>query len=240
VDTVTNGYALSFRERAGANVYPFTGKNLHWDLAGTSFAVDAQYAVSSHFALVFGGSYTAHGSSGFWGGTLGLALVSEGPAAALRVDAGVQLRSPSYVVQSAVVTRTTSVFGSTTESVGLYRDRGRTTFGDLYGGITVNTRNPEWPVHLFVNAALTRQHILSFSPSESTVEFPFRMAVEVRDAEAEYAVTLLCVTPGLAVPLGPRQQLLLGARYQLSFADEETEESLLTRWSPFVQVQFTL
>jgi hypothetical protein len=48
------------------------------------------------------------------------------------------------------------------------------------------------------------------------------------------------VTPGLAVALGPGQHLLLGARYQVSIAEEENEESLLSRWSPFLQVQFTL
>lgn len=238
LDTVRNGYELSFRETPGANAYPFIGKNLRWDLAGTTVAVDAQYTVSNHFALVFGGSYSTKGSEGYWGGTVGGALFTEGERAAFRLDGGVQFRTLSYTALTAVVIRTTPLFGSPAEEVGLYRDRGRTTFTDFYGSLTINTRNPDWPVHVFLQCALSRQQVLNHTPSQSAIVFPFLLVVDTHEGRAEYVRTILTATPGLSVALGDGLRLLAGGRYMTSVAGETGEDVLLSRWSPFLQMQF--
>ena len=215
VDTLHNaGGTISFVP--GNNPNQFSGSNLLWNTATVTGGIALDYSVSKSFALTGGLTYASGDGLDSWGGFAGIGLMSEGRLFGMRVDGALQWIPAYYDVHTAIVTEIDHSFPQSSETyVNFYRDAGQSIQFGWYLGLTVNARSPEWPVHPFANIAVSKQKLFSFDPAQvdpmSASHLPG--AVTNGTGEAEAPMTLVIITPGISVPVGPTQRVLFGVRF---------------------------
>ena len=241
VDAVIDTFyhTISFHERPGANNFSFSGQNLRWEQPSSSMGVDVDYTFSKHWALSLGSSYSSVDGDGLWGYRVGLGIFSETEHSAIRFDGGVRWQELRYDVSTVVVARTVSP-SSTTEEVGFFHDRGKSTPADFYAAITFNTRNPDWAANIFLQAALSKQSLAKFKPTlvDPAVFFPFPVPLQpdviVHDQRAEFSSTFVVLTPGIYLNFDQSTRLLIGTRINLQteIRDSTPETFVL----PFMQL----
>ncbi len=231
VDTVRNSDGTWTLSDAGGNSYPYTGNNFGWNMPSFEFAVDCQYFMSNKAAFTFGASYAATGDQSQFGASAGLGISSIGRDAAFRIDAGAHLQSMSYEATTLVKT-TTTLFGSTSQEIGIFRDRDSETHLDFYGSLTINSKVEDWPADVFLSVAIARQKLTGFNPHTTVLEGPF-VLYSFSDARADASATVFSLSPGVSVNLGDSQRIQVGVRY-LSWTDIHNG-SPSQFFSPFIQ-----
>jgi hypothetical protein len=245
VDTIINSNnTVSFRETAGANTMPFTGKNLHWTTPSSSFGVDVDYTMSNHWALSLGTTYSTVEGNGLWGYRFGLGLFSEQANSALRVDGGVSWQELLYTASTAIVKRRGEV-ATPNDEVGFFRDKGKSMPMDFYGALTFNTKHQDWFTNIFFQVGLSKQSLAKFKPSVvEPVFFPLPFPVPptplvvVHDQRAEFSSTSLVITPGVYFDFDPTVRVLVGAR--INHQTQIKESSPDTMVLPFLQLDWML
>lgn len=244
VDTIRNpNGTLEFVP--GANTSPYTGLNLHWRTPSLTAGLGLDLPLSHSFAFSGGITYSQGDSKDLWGGHFGIALLSEGPVLGMRVDAGMQWIPVVYSVASVVETVYKPAFSSTQYTrTGFFRDDGNKSPLGWYAGLTLNTRVPSWPVQPFVNFSLSKQRFFSFAPAARDPLTSLFIFPPVQDAEVEASATLMLFSPGLSVPVGPSQRILLGARMAFLPGWIGSDNSLASTQGPvimpFLQVDIGL
>jgi len=240
VDTLVNGTTVSFREHAGANTLGYAGQNLTWDQPSASLGLNLDYTFAKHWALSLGADYCSIDGEGLWGYRAGLGIFSEGPNYAIRFDGGVRFQQLGYDALTVVVAEPWASDGG---NVTFFHDRGKSTPVDLYGSLTFNSRNPNWPAHFFIQLGLSKQSLAKFKPA--TVDlvpvylpapvflFPF---VVVHDERAQFSSTVVVFTPGIYFKMDESTTVLLGIRINLQTEILSSSPDAVA--IPFVQVDF--
>lgn len=212
LDTTYNGNEITLRETPGANIFSYTGKNFRWDIPDIVFGLDGDIAVSKSLSLAFGLQYSAQASEGFWGGNIGFGVHSTGETMAIRWDGGVHWTPISYDALTVVVTRT-SVFGSSSEDVAVFHDRGQDTRFGFYSSVTANSRRPDWPLNFLLGFGFSSQRVTNYEPQTNIFEAPFFSSIRVTDARASVRATFLHAALGAYVSPLSGQRLLFGVRW---------------------------
>ncbi|MGA9119988.1 MAG: hypothetical protein WB699_11555 [Bacteroidota bacterium] len=244
VDTLTDsGGRVSFRP--GNNALQYVGTNMHWNTPAFTAMLSLDYTLSKSLALEGGICYASNTGADIWGGHVGLGLMSEGDVFGFRLSGGIQWTPIYYSVETAVVTQYEYMFSSSRETiVAFYRDQGKDAPFGWYAGFTLNTRLPEWPIQTFVNITLSKERFFSYQPSNyfafGTTDAYQNSSV---DSRAEASAVLVLLSPGVSIPVGPSQRVLIGARW--SFAPDMMNEdgsSMPTQswFAPFIQVDIGL
>ncbi len=65
---------IIFLRVANVNIYDFEGENLTWDLPKLHGLLNIDLALSNHFAVTGGVSYSKYNSENFWGNNFGVAF----------------------------------------------------------------------------------------------------------------------------------------------------------------------
>jgi hypothetical protein len=170
--------------------------------------------------------------------------MSEGPVLGMRIDAGLQWVPISYSVASVVETVYEPLFSSRSYSrTAFYRDNGNSSPLGWFAGMTLNTRVPDWTIQPFVNLTLSKQRFFSLEPSTRDPFVIVIMARDVQRADVTASATLMLLSPGLSVEVGPNQRILLGAR--MAFLPDWISQSSTTASAgpvvaPFVQIDIGL
>jgi hypothetical protein len=141
-------------------------------------------------------------------------------------------RTPVVYDALTVVVNRTSFFGSTSEDILVFHDRGRETNLGFYGALSLNTHSRDWFLNVFLNLAVSRQRLTHYEPSSSTFQAPFFSSVTVTDVRTSSSTTLFSLTPGVYLTPGEGHRLLLGARWTKGI-DTVTDGFV----SPFVQYE---
>jgi hypothetical protein len=210
-------------------------KEITWALPEFTFGVGADFVTGQHTAIAAGWNFGVANGQGSWNGYLGIGLFSEGPEVGIRFDAGVQLRALQHDARVMVVTTSGGIFGSSSVDTGYYHDRGTDRALDFYGALTLNTKFDSWPFNVFLNAALTRQSLLDYSPSTWSEFHPYTY-VGSMDINVSSRATFLILSPGVYVELGQNSRLLVGARCAIVLDIQDLKPG--TSFSPFAQVEF--
>ena len=211
VDTVKGSGGWYLAEHPG-NTMTFSGKNLEWDLPNYDVGLDAQYYMNNTVVWSFGVNFASSGDQSQFGGTLGLGFVGRGRGAAFRLDGGIHIQSITYDAETLVRTTTTSIFGPSTEEIGIFRDRTSDTHVDYFGSFTVNSTVENWPFDLVLNVALAKETLASFNPHTTVLEGPF-IYYSFTDFRADVSVTVLSINPAISINLGESQRLQAGVRF---------------------------
>ena len=242
--TYGSNNTVSFHERTGSNNLPFLGENLQWDQPSASFGADIDYTFSKHWALSLGADFSSVDGEGLWGYRAGLGLFSESEKSALRIDGGIRWQQLRYQASTVVIKRTLSE-SSTDEEVYFFRDKGKSTPMNIYAAITLNTKNPEWSVNMFLQAAFSRQSLADFKPTVVDpvivffpVPIPLQPDVIVHDQRAEFSSTFIVFTPGVYLNIDQSLRLLLGARINLQTEIKDSSPDTIVL--PFLQLDLSM
>jgi hypothetical protein len=229
VDTVRSGGSVEYIEREGVNTRRFEGTNFRWTLVPLTLSLQGDIQVARSLSLVGGLQYSSNRSRSYLGGMLGMGFSFYGSNIGVRIDLGAMWTEVHYDVDYVVTTRP---FLSSDTYVQFFSDEGRSFGGNLYGAVMLNTRNPSWPLHLFVQMAIMRQTVVDL---DREVYFP--RAENVR-ASVLHHNSFFTVTPGVVVPLAGSGRVVLGIRLTDETALLVGEPGVLL--APFAHVEFTL
>lgn len=237
----SSSHVVTFHESPGSNTQSFTGQNLVWKMPSASFGLDVDYTASRHVALSAGASYSTVDGDGLWGYNVGLGLYSESEFSAIRFDGGVKWQELLYEA-STVVVRKESDGTTSSDQVGFFRDRGKSTPRDFFAAVTFNTKHADWLLNIFAQAALSKQSLAKFQPRiiEPLLLYPpiFSPAVIVHDQRAEFSSTFVIFTPGVYFDVDPTVRVLAGTR--ISVQTEINDSSPGTFVLPFFELEWMM
>ncbi len=244
VDTIRSSESIELSP-SGQNLLAFKGTNLHWTIPSMSAGLSLDFPVSRSFAFSGGISYAAGEGIDLWGGHVGIGMMSEGKVTGFRLDAGLQWTPTAYDIRSVVETEYDPLFSKNYIRSIFYRDQANGTGFGWYAGLTLNVRDSSWVVKPFGNVTIARQQLFSLYPEQRMALVPDLVAPSgLPDSKAEGVVTVLTLTPGIAIPLGdPGSRVLIGARWMLlpSLLNEDNASSSpSTMISPFIQIDIGL
>jgi hypothetical protein len=242
VDTVYNGYAVSFTDR-GINANTFSGKNLHRQFPSAMVGLDVDYGVSRLIAFSFGAHYSTVGSTGLTGYHAGIAFRQQKGNTGVRFDVGWQWEEFLYDAYTVVTERPLSSQSST---VSFYQDRGKSRQGEFYAALTVNSANPGWYLKPFLQLGITRQGISDIRPAAPQMETwvipPFFVTSLspsiVNDKRREFTSTQFIITPGISTDLDESLSIIVGLTLDVETNIEEYSRS--TMLVPVIRLDWRL
>ena len=244
VDTIhNNDGTVAFSP--GSNSKTFSGTNLQWSTARYTTGLDLDWPLSHSFALSGGFLYSGGGNGdGAWGGHLGFGFMGGGKNVGVRFDAGLLWTPGWYDVKSVVETQVSTLFGSSYVRSAFYEDEGESSGLGWYGSLTLNVKNPEWDVRPFLNITAAKQCLYSVTPHTPLSFLTVTESVTGFGTEnVKGMVTTFSMAPGMSVPIGPSQRVLLGVRWVFApdlFNDGNTSISAGNQVMPFIQVDIGL
>ena len=240
IDTVKNiDDTYYFIETPGANNYPFTGKNLTWNIAEFNAALDFDFKVSRSVGFFMGTNYSVIDQKSLWGGIFGLGLMGSGKNACFRVDLGFTIQQIPYEAYTIVSVTQTSSTG-TSSYVYDYTDIGTETHFNPFLNLTLNSANPEWLFNIFIQAGYSTQTLADFTPETQVYHDPFYYEnVNItEDLRGEAMVGLINITPGIFFNFGESGRVLVGTRLNWTTQTEEVDNSFYLL--PMLQFDFKL
>lgn len=236
VDTIFNSDGtFYFQETPGANRYHYAEKNLLWNIAEVSAAVDFDFRISKGFALFAGGNYSVVKQKSIWGGLFGLGLMNQG----LRFDIGLSIQEIPYEA-STVVTVTETGSSGTSSYVAQYLDAATESSFNPFVNLTFNSSNPEWLFNIFFQAGYAAQSLLNFEPNTSVYHNPFyyEHVSVTEDLRGEATTGIINITPGIYFNFGDAGRVLLGTRFFWITQLEEIDNQFY--FLPMLQFDFRL
>jgi hypothetical protein len=231
LDTTYAANEVTLRETPGANVHDYSGQNLRWDTPEVMVGVQGDLALTRIISVTFGGVYSAMGSEGFLGGSVGLGFHTVNATLATRIDGGIHWTPTAYDALTVVVTNV-SAFGNSSQDVAVFHDIGTDANMGFYGALTLNTRREDWPLNVFLNLAVSRQRLTHYEPHTSVFPAPFVYSFTIKDARTSSSATFVSLTPGVYLTMTGGHRVLLGARWNKG-TDGVTEGFI----SPFVKYE---
>lgn len=206
--------------------------NIKWKLPEFTFGLGADFVASRSMSVALGWNFGVAGGRGSWNGSLGVAVFKEGEVIGYRFEGGVQVRSMEHDAYVRVITTTDGIFNSSSVDTAYFHDRGSDKALDLYGGLTLNTRLPHWPVNLFLSTILTRQSLLDYFPSTWSELHPFTTVHRSID-DVHISATFVIISPGIYANLDEKTRVLVGVRMPIVIDMDELHPGSTV--CPFIQ-----
>jgi hypothetical protein len=218
VDTLWNSNGtVEFSPKSNGSGYK--GTNLHLSTTRVVAGMAVDVILGRSIALSGGLLYTSNEGEDAWGGHCGIGIFGGSPKVGYRFDFGLLFTPGWYSVRTAVETVYDPIFGSEYTRTVFYEDKSVSTGMGWYIGMTLNSRNPSWAVRPFVNILVAKQELFSFYPKNPLAAITVNEALPVTvDNKAQSGLMSVSVAPGLSIPLGDSERLLVGARW-LAFPD---------------------
>ena len=227
VDTVIRNGERYLIERPGANTHTFEGTNFRWTLAPLTVSIEADFLIARGMSLVGGLHCSKQASQTYLAGTLGVGSGFRSRNLGFRFDVGAAWTSVSHKVEYILAAERGPLLGPRETYILFLESQGTSGHMNVYGGFTLNTRYPNWPIQVFVQLAIYRQ----------TVD-DLQRRTSFGDAVVLQSNSFFTVTPGISIPLSPNAKLLLGLRLTDETSLIVGEPGMLL--APFAHVAFEL
>jgi hypothetical protein len=232
VDTIHDGSSLSYQYYANNNPYMFSGNNLGWSVPSSNYAVDMSYLLSSHWVFDAGVDYSRISQSEYLSEHIGFGVNTYDENFAFRADFGVRFSEVSYDLSYVVLTYSGDSQPNPGEAdVRFGEYSGKNNNVDLYYGIMLNSKKSDWPVNVFLKAAVDREELVDYT-------IPTFWNYANNSPNASYSATLIDLTPGLSLQVDPSLRLNAGVAFiwNLSLLNEEKPAYVV----PVIQFDWSL
>jgi len=186
----------------GGNTLGGTTGQMRWTLPSFEAGADFDFPLSRAISLALG----ANTSGSQWGWNAGLGFHGQSEGAGIRLDVGFQWQSFSYDVDYLLLTTTTLLTHSSTDTQAVHKSESD-SHGDFYAALTVNTTRPAGALNLFVQFAYSHQTL--YDVDRQVLVFPFFGWSD----KTTVSCSNIAVIPGLYFDLSPNVRLLAGARF---------------------------
>jgi len=154
---------------SGENKYDYAGNNLNWNMPDALAGIDFDLKLSRVFSFFGSFDYSSIEKQGLFSGAAGFGINSRKPHYGSRFDFGVVWQSMHNEISSAVVTTTSQLFGSSQQSVILYKDRGISSTYDFFADWTVNSINSSLPLDYYFGIGVFSQTIYDYVPAQTNM-----------------------------------------------------------------------
>lgn len=216
-----------FLERANVNIYDFEGENLTWDLPKFHGLLNIDLALSNHFAVTGGVSYSKYNSENFWGNNFGLAFFDYSNDWSYRFDGNVcfqEMRFNSYYVTA----EDKNLSGNETRRVYLKKDTKKEQYGDFSFMFSINSNKESWPVNVFFSYKLGSQTFY-----ETSID---KILFDSRIGDFEYEESYQAFSLGIYQNVFDSGRIIIGYKYTI-YNDKKDNFSIP---QGFIQYDFSL
>ena len=200
----------------GQKGYGTTAGQMQWKLPSFEAGADLDFPLSHAVSLALG----ANTSGNHWGWNAGLGFHGQSGGAGVRLDAGFQWQSLSYDVDYLLMTTTTTLFHTTTDTQVVHKSESD-SHGDFYAALTVNSTRPLGAVNFFIQFAYAHQTL--YDIDRTVLVFPFFGWSD----KTTISCSNFSMVPGLYLDLSPTVRLMAGARFMWPLGFDENEPTVL-------------
>ena len=217
-----------FLERANINIYEFEGENLTWELPKVHGLVNIDLALSNHFAVTGGVSYSKYNSENFWGNNFGVAFFDYSNDWSYRFDWNVsfqEMRFNSFYVTA----EDKELSGNETRRVYLKMDTKKEQYGDFSFMLSINSNKENWPINVFFSYKLGSQTF--YETSIDNILFNGR-----RIGDFEYEESYQAFSLGIYQNVFDAGRIIIGYKYTI-YNDKKDNFSIP---QAFIQYDFRI
>lgn len=213
VDTVYETGRVPYYSESSTNSYSYKGKNLNWQLPDASVGVNADIALTDHFAINGGVNYSEINQNKLVNGSVGLGFFSEKDGSAIRIDFGLMFQNTYYDASSVVITTIEPAFSHSDTEISFYRDQDKSSSSDFYASFMYNSTNKNSLVNFFFNFSYFGQTLLDYRPKKLERDiYPFSFVNETT-SDNEIKAEFFAATPGIYTYLSDWGRLSLGVGF---------------------------